>query len=203
MSSSSCNARSSFCNRAVSEQTGSRCTTRGTGSAHMVRTTRSRPYSVRRADRITSFGVDWSSAAGFAPGHRGARARDRQGTQGTMYTTEQEYPDGPGRLGERTFHVPGSALVPERTRRPSERARCALPVSQARRHGNQYLPIAEAQAREPPCASTLSTPPDYVVWVTGLCYFSRKLQAARIRVPASTRHSFPGPHSCKLCRCPA
>ena len=49
--------------------------------------------------------------------------------------------------------TPGSALVPERKRRSFERARRALPVDQARRRGNHRLPIAEAQAREPACAS--------------------------------------------------
>jgi hypothetical protein len=71
----------------------------------------------RRLDRAhgdTIVGADWPSAAGFAPGDRRARARDREGTQGTMYTTEQEYPDRPRGLGERAAHVPRSALVPER-----------------------------------------------------------------------------------------
>jgi integrase len=35
-----------------------------------------------------------------------------------------------------------------------ECARRALPIGQARRRGNQRLPIAEAQARKPACAST-------------------------------------------------
>jgi hypothetical protein len=76
------------------------------------------------------------------------RAREREGTQGTMYAAEQEHPDRPRCLGKRTAALSGSALVPECTRRSFERARCALPIGQARRHGNQCLPIAEAQARE-------------------------------------------------------
>ena len=56
-------------------------------------------------------------------------------------------------LAERTAQAPGSARVPERTRRSFERARRALPGGQARRCSDSCLPIAEAQAREPPCAS--------------------------------------------------
>jgi len=129
---------------AVSESTRSRCATRGAGSAHMVRAPRSRPHSARGADRATSVGVDRPSAAGSASGDRRARARDRQGTQGTMYAAEQEHSGRPRCLGERTTQAPGSALVPERKRRSFERARRALPVGQARRRGNHRLPIAEA-----------------------------------------------------------
>ena len=95
-----------------------------------------------------------TSATGSASGDRRARARDREGTQGTMYAAEQEYPERPRCLGKRTAQLPGSTIVPERTWRLFERARCALPIGQARRRGNQYLPVAEAQAREPACAST-------------------------------------------------
>src|SRR5262245_26211671 len=88
-----------------------------------------------------------------APGGRRARARDREGTQGTMYAAEQEYAERPRCLGRRTARLPRSTIVPERTWRPFECARCALPNGQARCHGNHYLPVAEAQAREPACAS--------------------------------------------------
>jgi site-specific recombinase XerD len=57
-------------------------------------------------------------------------------------------------LDEGTARHRGSAVVPECTRRSIECARRALPIGQARRRGNQRLPIAEAQARKPACAST-------------------------------------------------
>src|SRR4029077_11067236 len=109
----------------------------------------SRPYSVRGADRTTFVGVDRSSVGGFAAGDRGARARDRERTQGTMYTIEQEYPYGPGHLDERTAHVPRSALVPERTWGPSERARCALPISQTRRPATTTCPSLKQKRVSP------------------------------------------------------